>query len=57
MVYYAAALKHISLTERFGAYKTAYATTKNGCKRFILISMHKAENPTDIMVLPNGCAK
>ena len=59
VVYHAAAHKHVPLMEDspqeaiknnvLGTYKTAYAATLNGCKRFVLISTDKAVNPTNIM--------
>ena len=59
VVYHAAAHKHVPLMEgspcesiknnAIGTYKTAYAATMNGCKRFVLISTDKAVNPTNIM--------
>ena len=59
IVYHAAAHKHVPLMEdspcesiknnAIGTYKTAYAAMMNGCQRFVLISMDKAVNPTNIM--------
>lgn len=59
IVYHAAAHKHVPLMEDspcesiknnvIGTYKTAFAATKYGAKRFILISTDKAVNPTNIM--------
>lgn len=59
IVYHAAAHKHVPLMEdspcesiknnAIGTYKTAYAAMVHGCKRFVLISMDKAVNPTNIM--------
>ena len=59
IVYHAAAHKHVPLMETspceaiknnvMGTYKTAHAALKNGCQRFVLISTHKAVNPTNIM--------
>lgn len=59
VVYHAAAHKHVPLMEHspceaiknnvLGTYKTAFAASLNGCKRFVLISTDKAVNPTNIM--------
>ena len=59
IVYHAAAHKHVPLMEdspcesiknnTIGTFKVAYAATKYGTKRFVLISTDKAVNPTNIM--------
>lgn len=59
MVYHAAAHKHVPLMETSpceaiknnvpGMYKTASAALQSGCEKFVLISMDKAVNPTNII--------
>ena len=59
IVYHAAAHKHVPLMEDspcesiknnvIGTYKTAFAATVHGCRRFVLISTDKAVNPCNIM--------
>ena len=59
VVFHAAAHKHVPLMEDspneaiknnvFGTYKTARAADKYGVKKFVLISLRQAVNPTNIM--------
>ena len=59
IVYHAAAHKHVPLMEDspteaiknnvFGTFKTAQAAAMSGVQRFVMISTHKAVNPTNIM--------
>ena len=67
MVYHAAAHKHVPLMEDapheaiknnvFGTLNVAKAADQYGVKKFILISIDKAVNPTNIMVIQKDYVK